>query len=54
MTTETKCIHHWIIATSSGPVSRGLCKKCKSARDFQNTIFIAKHQISLAKERSNA
>ena len=31
-----KCQHYWIIDTPKGPVSRGVCKYCGAAKEFQN------------------
>ncbi len=31
-----KCSHHWIIETPKGPISRGVCKYCGAAKEFQN------------------
>ena len=35
---KVSCVHHWIIATASGATSRGVCKFCGEAKDFQNFI----------------
>ncbi len=32
------CAHHWIIATSEGPVSKGRCRLCGEEREFSNSI----------------
>jgi hypothetical protein len=32
------CIHHWIIETPDGPVSRGVCKHCKAEKYFDNVL----------------
>lgn len=32
-------IHHWLIETPAGPVSRGQCRGCKEVRLFKNTAF---------------
>jgi len=31
-----KCQHHWIIETPKGPISKGVCKYCGAAKEFQN------------------
>ncbi len=54
MTTTAKCTHHWIIETPHGPISKGRCKKCKTTRDFENSIHVRVNQISLAKETVDA
>ena len=36
-TTQT-CCHHWMIQTSDGPVSLGVCKHCFENREFKNSI----------------
>ena len=30
------CVHHWIIESPDGPVSKGLCQKCGEEKEFQN------------------
>ena len=36
--TESQCVHHWIIETPSGATSRGVCKICGAERVFQNYV----------------
>ncbi len=31
------CQHHWIIETPRGAISKGLCKRCGSEREFRNS-----------------
>tara|TARA_Y100000310_G_scaffold333905_2_gene412429 strand:+ start:3009 stop:3413 length:405 start_codon:yes stop_codon:yes gene_type:complete len=39
MTTEAAlCVHHWIIDTAQGPLSKGYCKKCGEVQEFKNHI----------------
>ncbi len=33
---EKTCAHHWVIEPPSGPVSKGVCKKCGAEREFDN------------------
>ena len=53
--TGNTCIHHWIIEspaykrrnyraeyTSLGSWSRGVCKKCKEERKFDNSLVVNK------------
>ena len=35
--TTTRCPHHWIIETSAGSTSKGVCKLCGEERDFDNS-----------------
>jgi monomeric isocitrate dehydrogenase len=32
------CRHHWVIESAVGPVSRGVCRKCKATKSFKNYI----------------
>ena len=32
------CTHHWMIETSSGPNSKGVCRLCKEEREFDNSL----------------
>ena len=32
------CCHHWMIQTSDGPISMGVCKHCFETREFKNSI----------------
>ena len=31
--------HHWVIEEAQGPVSKGVCRHCGDAREFQNSVF---------------
>jgi len=31
------CKHHWKIEAPSGHISKGVCKKCKTTKDFYNS-----------------
>ena len=31
-----QCIHHWVIEPPTGPVSKGVCKKCGEEKEFDN------------------
>jgi hypothetical protein len=31
------CKHHWKVEPPSGHVSKGVCKKCNSTKDFYNS-----------------
>ena len=35
---EHKCEHHWIIDIANGPISSGICIKCKETKEFYNSI----------------
>lgn len=37
-TEQTSCQHHWVIETSVGPTSNGVCRRCGEERKFENTI----------------
>ena len=50
---KVDCVHHWEIEPSNGPLSRGVCKRCKSMRDFQNSIYVEKQQSTLEKDTSD-
>jgi hypothetical protein len=30
--------HHWVIEEPSGPMSRGVCKRCGEEREFKNWL----------------
>ena len=32
------CMHHWVIATPDGPVSKGTCRVCGEEREFSNSV----------------
>ena len=32
------CAHHWVIDTANGHLSRGVCKLCHTAREFENSL----------------
>jgi len=32
-----RCRHHWVIATPSGAVSVGRCRRCGAVREFRNS-----------------
>lgn len=36
---EEDCTHHWLIASPSGETSKGVCRLCGAARDFQNYAY---------------
>ena len=36
--TQSTCRHHWIIETSAGPTSRGVCKFCGTEKEFYNYL----------------
>ncbi|MFC1961433.1 hypothetical protein ACFLWN_00070 [Chloroflexota bacterium] len=33
------CVHYWIIETSHGPTSEGVCKICGEKKEFSNLMF---------------
>jgi len=39
MTTAIEtCVHHWMIESPNGPVSKGKCEKCGEERMFLNSV----------------
>ena len=32
-----QCTHHWVIESSNGPLSEGVCQRCGEKRDFKNS-----------------
>ncbi len=32
------CTHHWMIETSYGPTSKGVCRLCGEEREFDNSL----------------
>ncbi len=36
--TTTECVHHWIIETADGSVSKGKCQLCGEERGFSNSV----------------
>ena len=36
--TTTECVHHWIIETATGSVSKGTCQLCGEERGFSNSV----------------
>ena len=45
------CTHHWVIDTADGHLSRGVCKLCHAAREFENSQLSAKWQRTLDTRR---
>ena len=35
---EAVCRHHWVIEAANGPLSRGVCRHCRTAKLFANSI----------------
>lgn len=35
---ERACVHHWLIETPNGAMSRGCCKRCGASRAFGNAF----------------
>ena len=33
-----ECTHHWVIDVANGPISSGICIKCKESKEFCNSI----------------
>lgn len=33
-------VHHWRIATATGPTSPGTCRGCGAVREFQNYVEV--------------
>ena len=33
---EKECRHYWVIESSGGPTSKGVCKFCGAAKEFSN------------------
>ena len=38
MESKNDCLHHWVIDSAEGPVSRGECKLCQLVREFKNFV----------------
>ena len=36
------CTHYWVIDAADGHLSRGVCKLCHAAREFENSQLTAK------------
>ena len=32
-----QCTHHWVIESSNGPLSEGVCQLCGDKKDFKNS-----------------
>lgn len=37
-TTDTDCLHYWIIEPAAGPTSLGVCRKCGEEGAFKNYV----------------
>jgi len=37
-TSETGCVHHWIIDSPEGATSQGVCKACGAKNEFSNFL----------------
>jgi len=35
---RSACLHHWLLDSPAGPVSKGACRSCGEERDFPNYI----------------
>ena len=46
--TTTQCPHHWIIETSAGSTSKGVCRLCGEERVFANSPDLVKHWTEVA------
>ena len=53
MTTK-QCPHHWIIETSHGSTSKGVCRVCGEERDFANSPDQVKHWTEIAQQKARA
>ncbi len=49
--TDTQCPHHWIIETSHGPTSKGVCRLCGEEREFANSPAQVKHWTEIAQQK---
>jgi len=36
--TARQCAHYWVIAPPTDAVSKGVCKKCGTEKDFENFL----------------
>ena len=45
------CTHHWVIDAADGHLSRGVCKLCHAAREFENSQLSAKWQQTIDTRR---
>jgi hypothetical protein len=34
----SECEHHWMIGEPNGPVSKGVCKRCGTQKEFRNSV----------------
>jgi len=35
---NSECRHHWVIESPTGPISRGICRRCDAVKEFKNYI----------------
>ena len=49
--TTPQCPHHWIIETSAGSTSKGVCRLCGEERDFDNSPDQVNHWTQLARQK---
>ena len=49
--TTTQCPHHWIIETSAGSTSKGVCRLCGEERDFANSPDEVNHWTVIANKK---
>ena len=35
---DNQCAHHWLIETSQGSMSEGVCRLCGEKREFHNSL----------------
>ena len=49
---EAECAHFWMIASPSGPYSRGECKHCGEERQFRNSLPLTRWDAATEKAKS--
>ena len=52
--TTNQCPHHWIIETSHGSTSKGVCRLCGEERDFANSPAQVNHWAQIAQQKARA
>ena len=34
----SQCLHHWLIDSPGGPISKGVCRRCGVEQEFKNFL----------------
>ena len=52
-TKRIPCAHHWLIESSNGPTSFGICKHCGAVKEFYNDLNTLLYSINHPSDGDN-